>query len=48
MTIEIWLKPDECILSFNPEKVIIQLKEYFPQTETDWKDQSRFWFERIF
>jgi hypothetical protein len=49
MRIEIWLNywSDE-VLSFNPEKVIIRLRKYFPQVETDWKDQSRFWFEKFF
>ncbi len=36
-------------LSFNPEKIIVRLrKEYFPELETDWKDQSRIYFERFF
>lgn len=48
MRIEMWLNywNDE-VLSFNPEKIMVRLRKYFPQVETDWKDQSRFQFEKF-
>jgi hypothetical protein len=49
MRIEIWIDYwEEGVLSFNPEKVLIQLRKYFPQVEIDWTDQSRVSLERFF
>ncbi len=39
---------EENVLSFDPEKILIRLRNFFPQVETDWIDQSRYRLERFF